>query len=226
MMFGENLTNIALVVMIAIAVLAMILALFYPMLVGSSANKRVKAIAGTQSPTSNSKNASGNVKQTLRQRLTEDPKDQRRKQIAESLKQNDKKKKKLSLKQKIAQAGLTATTQKFWTMSLGFGVILALGAIAMGLSFLVALGAFFVGAFGLPRWFLGFLIKRRQNKFLNDFADAIDVMVRGLKAGLPVTDAMKIIATESGPPVGPEFTEVVEGQRVGIPLDTGIERRR
>ena len=77
---------------------------------------------------------------------------------------------------------------------------------------------------GLPRWFLGFLRNRRQNVFLNDFADAIDVMVRGLKAGLPVSEAMKIIATESGPPVGPEFMEVVEGQRVGISIDQGIER--
>ena len=49
-------------------------------------------------------------------------------------------------------------------------------------------------------------------------------MVRGLKAGLPVSDAMKIIAAESGPPVGPEFLEVVEGQRVGITIDQGIER--
>jgi tight adherence protein B len=49
-------------------------------------------------------------------------------------------------------------------------------------------------------------------------------MVRGLKAGLPVTDAMKVIAAETGPPVGPEFSEVVEGQRIGIPIDQGIER--
>jgi tight adherence protein B len=63
-----------------------------------------------------------------------------------------------------------------------------------------------------------------MNRFLNDFADAIDVMVRGLKAGLPVSEAMKIIAAESGPPVGPEFIEVVDGQRIGIPIDQGIER--
>ncbi len=76
----------------------------------------------------------------------------------------------------------------------------------------------------MPRWFIKFLRTRRQNVFLNDFADAIDVMVRGLKSGLPVTDAMKIIANESGPPVGPEFNEVVEGQRIGISVDQGIER--
>jgi tight adherence protein B len=66
--------------------------------------------------------------------------------------------------------------------------------------------------------------KRRLNKFLNDFADAIDVMVRGLRSGLPLSEAMKIIASETGAPVGPEFTEIVEGQRVGISIDQGMER--
>ena len=88
----------------------------------------------------------------------------------------------------------------------------------------MAAGAGLAGGLGLPRWFLGYLRKRRQQAFLNEFADAIDVMVRGLKAGLPVTDAMKVIAAESPAPVGPEFLEVVEGQRVGITIDQGIER--
>jgi tight adherence protein B len=219
MIFGDDLTKIAFFVMIAIAVFAMALAIFYPMLAGSSANKRVKAIASN-----NPSSKSVNTKQTLRQRLTEDPKEQRRRQIAESLKQDSKRKKKLNLRQKIAQAGLQTSIQKFWGMSFILGAGMAIGAVFLGLPWFGAVGAAFVGCFGLPRWVIGFLIKRRQNKFLNDFADAIDVMVRGLKAGLPVTDAMKIIATESGPPVGPEFTEVVEGQRIGIPLDTGIER--
>ena len=81
-----------------------------------------------------------------------------------------------------------------------------------------------VGFLGFPRWLLKFLRKRRQKVFLNDFADAIDVMVRGLKSGLPVTDAMKIIAAETPAPVGPEFLEMVEGQRIGITIDQGIER--
>ncbi len=68
-----------------------------------------------------------------------------------------------------------------------------------GLPWFVAPVAAAVGMFGIPRWTLGYLRKRRQNIFLNDFADAVDVMVRGLKAGLPVTDAMKVIANETGP---------------------------
>ena len=112
----------------------------------------------------------------------------------------------------------------FWIISFGIGTFFAIVAVAFRIAWYVPILAFVVGCFGFPRWFLGFLRKRRQNVFLNDFADAIDVMVRGLKAGLPVSDAMKVIAGESGPPVGPEFLEVVEGQRIGISIDQGIER--
>ena len=76
----------------------------------------------------------------------------------------------------------------------------------------------------MPRWFLLSAAKRRQKIFLEDLADAVDVMVRGLKAGLPLSDAMRVIATESGPPLGPEFMEVVEGQRLGVTIDQGLER--
>jgi tight adherence protein B len=99
---------------------------------------------------------------------------------------------------------------------------------ALGLSercsLVVALVAALVGTFRLPRWVLKYIKKRRQQVFLNDFADAIDVMVRGLKSGLPVNDALKVIASEMAPPVGPEFLGVIEGQRVGISIDQGIER--
>jgi tight adherence protein B len=94
----------------------------------------------------------------------------------------------------------------------------------MGLPLLALPVVFIVGCFGLPRWVVGYLVRRRQNKFLNDFADAIDVMVRGLKSGLPVAETVKIIASEISEPVGPEFAEVVDGQKVGISIDQGIER--
>jgi len=106
----------------------------------------------------------------------------------------------------------------------GTGVVLAFVGLVLGAPLYAICLIAFVGIFGLPRWVLNSLRRRRQNKFLHDFADAIDVLVRGLKSGLPVSEAMKIISTEQGPPVGPEFSEVVEGQRVGIPLDQGIER--
>jgi tight adherence protein B len=206
------------VFLVAVAVGGMALAIFFRSC-HALASKRIQAVtSSTKMP----------AKQTLRSRLMEDPKDTRRKQIQDSLNQlgerEKQRKKKLNLRTLIAQTGIDLSIKMFWTLSLVLGLVMAIVPFIFGLPWYVSVGAGVVGFLGLPRWFIKFLRTRRQNIFLNDFADAIDVMVRGLRSGLPVTDAMKIIANESGPPVGPEFNEVVEGQRIGIPVDQGIER--
>jgi tight adherence protein B len=215
MQFGDDLTTYALIAMIGLAVGGVILAIIYPWLVGSASASRVKSISGPK------KENSG------RSKLLEDVKDNRRKQVQESLNkvgETAKKRKRLSLKVRLNQAGLEISPRTFHLISIAVGVVLALGALIAGVPLYSVPLIAFAAAFGLPRWVLNYLGRRRQNKFLNDFADAIDVMVRGLKSGLPVTEAMRIIATEQGPPVGPEFMEVVEGQKIGIPVDQGIER--
>jgi tight adherence protein B len=221
MLFGDQLPQIAFLAMIAIFVAGLIIAVFYPYFSGSAeTSKRVKAIA------TNTKQA---PKQGIRQRLmNEDPKDSRRRQLQESLKQIEERekqrKKRLTLRVMMMQAGIDMTPQMFWIISAVTGAVVGLATMIAGLPWFIAPVAAAVGMFGLPRWTLGYLRKRRQNIFLNDFADAVDVMVRGLKAGLPVTDAMRVIANETGPPVGPEFMEIVEGQRIGITIDQGVER--
>ncbi|MBL8893782.1 MAG: type II secretion system F family protein [Rhizobiales bacterium] len=208
--------------MIALSVGGLALALLYPMLAGSAeATKRARAI------TSGKDRAL--PKPGLRARLlAEDPKDSRRKQLQESLKQIEEREKqrkqKLTLRLLINQAGLDITPRLFYTLSLAIGGLIAGALLILGTPWYLAAVAFIAGALGLPRWALRYLRRRRQNQFLDGFADAVDVMVRGLKAGLPVTDAMKVISTESAPPVGPEFLEVVEGQRIGITMDQGIDR--
>ena len=219
MQFGGDLSDLAFMFAVAVAVGGLALAVLFPFLSGNAVAKRVDQVAiGKKDAKSNS----------FRARFAEDQKDSRRRQIQDSLKQLEneekKRKKKVTLRVLLEQAGLDISVNLFWVFSAVFGVILFVVPMMFGLPWFVSLGTGFVGFLGLPRWFLGFLRSRRQNVFLNDFADAIDVMVRGLKAGLPVSEAMKIIATESGPPVGPEFMEVVEGQRVGITIDQGIER--
>ncbi len=218
MFFGDDLTNTALIVMVALAVGGVIFAIIYPMLAGSASASRIKAVAGTGPRREGA---------SLRSRMMEDPKDSRRKQIQESLNQigeKEKKKKSKSVRVKLQQAGLDYSPRFFYLASLVLGAVLTAAAMVFGAPLIVVGLVAFAGTFGLPRWILGSMVKRRQNKFLADFADAIDVLVRGLKSGLPVTEAMKIISTEQGPPVGPEFLEVLEGQRIGIPIDQGIER--
>ncbi|HKQ94516.1 MAG TPA: type II secretion system F family protein [Aestuariivirgaceae bacterium] len=218
---GEGLSQLLVIAMVAVAVLAAILALFYPYIFGNlSAERRVEAIADKAKAAS---------RQSFAQRfLKEDAKDTRRKQLQESLKQIEQeaksRKKKLTIRALLEQAGLTITPRIYWLVSIAFGLFVAFVLMMFAFPWYVNAGAGAVSALGLPRWLLGFLRRRRQQIFLNDFADAIDVMVRSLKAGLPVSDAMKVIAAETGEPVGPEFLEVVEGQRIGITIDQGLER--
>jgi len=172
MQFGDDLTTYALIAMIGLSVGGVILAIIYPWLVGSASASRVKSISGPK------KENSG------RSKLLEDVKDNRRKQVQESLNkigETAKKRKRLSLKVRLNQAGLEISPRTFHLISIAVGVVLALGALIAGVPLYSVPLIAFAAAFGLPRWVLNFLGRRRQNKFLNDFADAIDVMVRGLK---------------------------------------------
>ena len=219
MNFGIDISDLALIFMVAVAVGGLVIALFFPVLSSSATDRRIDQISTGKKEVKSS---------SFRSRFQEDQKDVRRRQIADSLKaiedEERQRRKRITLRTLIQQTGLDISPRTFWFFALICGMVLFIVPMFLGTPLFVAAGSAFVGFLGLPRWFLSFLRKRRQNTFLNDFADAIDVMVRGLKAGLPVSEAMKIIATETGPPVGPEFVEVVEGQRVGIALDQGIER--
>jgi tight adherence protein B len=221
MFFGDDLTQLAFIGMVIVAVGGVALALLFPLLSGGNAQQRMKAI-------SENKKTGNTQKQGALSKFMEGQKDGRRKQIQETLKQIDERekqrKRRLTLRMMIMQAGLEISPKAFWLFSAVAGILFAVPPLIFGIPWYVSILGGIVGFLGFPRWFLNFLRKRRQNIFLHDFADAIDVMVRGLKAGLPVSDAMKVIAAESGPPVGPEFSEVVEGQRIGITIDQGIER--
>jgi tight adherence protein B len=213
--------ELALIGFIALSVGGFLVGLLCPWLTGEAqAARRVQTISD--------KSARRDSRPGLRARLMAESKDSRRKQIQESLKQLEeterKRRRRLTLRTLLMQSGLDLSVQKFWVASIVFGVVLALAILTIGAAWYVALTAGLVGLLGLPRWFLSHLRKRRQEVFLSEFPDAIDIMVRGLKAGLPLSDAMKVIAAEIPAPVGPEFLEVVEGQRLGIAIDQGIER--
>ncbi|MBX3493512.1 MAG: type II secretion system F family protein [Parvibaculum sp.] len=157
-----------------------------------------------------------------------DNSEKRRKQMQETLKGLEEKqqeqKKRISLATRIERAGLEITTRTFLIASAVAGLVTMLVMVLGGLSLPVsALGGFAV-AFGLPRWVLSWLIKRRQKAFIDEFANAIDVIVRGVKSGLPVNDCLRLIATEAAEPVRTEFQGIVEGQKVGVTLEQGLTR--
>jgi tight adherence protein B len=153
----------------------------------------------------------------------------RRRQVADTLKDLDDRQKareKITMRSRLQRAGLDFSTRSFWVASLACGVIVAasIWASAPNLPLIVPLLGLFVGTLGLPRWILARLTRRRQTKFIDEFANAIDVIVRGVKSGLPLPECLGIIARESPQPVSGEFTELVEQQRVGVPLSEAFER--
>jgi tight adherence protein B len=153
----------------------------------------------------------------------------RRRQVADTLRDledRQKAREKVTMRLRLQRAGLDIAPRSFWVASLACGVIVAAGIWLSGpnLPIIVPLLGLFVGALGLPRWILARLTKRRQTKFADEFANAIDVIVRGVKSGLPLPECLGIIARESPQPVSGEFTELVEQQRVGVPLGEAFER--
>jgi tight adherence protein B len=145
----------------------------------------------------------------------------RREQVEESLKQLDvraQRPKNPPLSVKITQAGLNWSKQQFMLAAAGLGLVTFLVVFLMDLGLLPALALGFAGAFGLPFWMLRYLKKRRETKFLNTFPDAVDVIVRGIKAGLPLLDSLKMIAAEAPEPSRSEFRTIVETQTIGMPI--------
>ena len=84
--------------------------------------------------------------------------------------------------------------------------------------------AAFLGAFGIPRWVINKMTAPARRNFSSQLANAIDVIVRGVKSGLPLNECLQVIARESPEPLATEFRDVVEQQRLGVPLGEGLER--
>jgi tight adherence protein B len=160
-------------------------------------------------------------------RASRGPQKSRRDSVETTLKELDEKhnkNKRVPLAVKITQAGLTWSKRQYMIISVGVGIGMFVLGLLMGGGLLPAIGAGFAGAFGIPRWLLSFLKKRRENKFLNAFPDAVDVIVRGIKSGLPLLDCMKMITVDAPEPVRSEFRAIVETQAVGVPLGDACGR--
>ncbi len=207
-----NLQTLALAFMAATAVGGVAWVFLYPVLSGEmKAEKRRAALART-SPA---------IRQVDRAQRS------RREQIEESLReieQRQKRDRKVTLNNRITQAGLSWSKEKFLIVSgilalTSFAVPMVLGAGAVA-----AAGLAFAAGFGVPRWLLGFLKKRRETAFLRALPDAVDVIVRGIKAGLPLFESLKVVAADSPEPLKSEFSAIIETQAIGMPLGEACSR--
>ncbi len=154
----------------------------------------------------------------------------RRKSVQESLKDLEDKQKNRSnpttppLKVALKQTGWNISVGQFYVASLVSGVLLGTLAFIFNGNLLIAIGALMVGALGVPRWVVSFVRNRRMKAFLIEFPNALDVMVRSIKSGLPLNDALRLIASDAQEPLRSEFRKVVEAQQLGLTVPEACER--
>jgi tight adherence protein B len=204
---------LALVALITVAVGGVAWVFIYPLLSGERHAEKRMAIVSRPDPLARAATTQRNTQRS------------RREQVEETLKELERNKaKRPPLPVQINQAGLNWSKRQFIIVS----AILALGTFAggffVGAGLLPSLGVAFAAGLGLPRWALGYLKKRRENKFLMGFADSVDVIVRGIRAGLPLLECLKIVANEASEPVKSEFRAIVETQTIGMPIGDACQK--
>ena len=198
----------ALILLVTIAVGGVAWVFIYPILSGEKHAERRMASVARAEPVSRPQRSSGGGKS-------------RREQVEGTLKdieQRQRKAKRPPLAVRLKQAGLDWSKRRFIVTFAIVGVGAFLVTMMLGVGLIAALGFGFAAGCGLPFWTLSFLKKRRESRFLNEFPDAVDVIVRGIKAGLPLLDSLKLIANDATEPVRSEFRAIVETQTIGMPI--------
>jgi len=185
------------------------------------ANSRLEQVkAGRQAGAAKKVKQAGAATQKDRRKVLQ----QTLKELEDKQKQREAERAKLTLRERIEQAGLKMTPETFHLFSALAGLGAGGAALVFKQPIFLAVGLAFVFGFGVPRWVLGMLRGKRQKAFGEEFANALEVIVRGVKSGLPVNDCFRVVANESPGPVGEEFRLLIESSKVGMPLDQAMER--
>jgi tight adherence protein B len=127
------------------------------------------------------------------------------------------------LRKRIEMTGRDITLGRYAMICIGLVVVVAIGLMFQGAPFLLGL---FVGMFvgiGLPHFIIGKMITKRVAKFTSNFPDAIELMVRGLRSGLPITETLGIVASEIPGPVGLEFRMVADKMKIGRTMEAALQ---
>lgn len=215
-MFSPELVQLSVAVLAALSVGGVVYVFIMPFMSGErKATKRLQAVSDAKGRRAR---LAANADATQQSR---------RKQVQNTLNDLEAKKKKsktVPLRTRLEQAGLTIEPKTFYIFSAISAIICAGASMLASTNLIVISLAAFVGAFGLPRKVISIMKSRRQKMFVEEFANALDVIVRGVKSGLPLGDCLNIIANESAEPVKSEFAELVHQQRIGVPIQTCLEK--
>jgi len=127
------------------------------------------------------------------------------------------------LRRRLEATGKNWTLGRYATACAVLAVVVFLGLTAKGAPFLLSLLAGLLVGIGLPHMVVGKLVKRRIAKFINKFPDAIELLVRGLRSGLPISETMGVVGAEVPDPVGAEFRGVADRMRIGRTMDQALQ---
>jgi tight adherence protein B len=156
-----------------------------------------------------------------RSRKVVDPAATRRQLVEDTLKELEQRRKNAKrppLGVRLQRAGLDWSKRQFWMASAVAGLVAFIVSWFMGAPIYLSLILALAAGLAMPRWVLGYLRRRREHRFLEELPNAVDVIVRGVKAGLPIGDCIRIIAAETQEPVKSEFRAIAESAAMGIPL--------
>ncbi|MEP4029783.1 type II secretion system F family protein [Roseibium polysiphoniae] len=217
-LLGPGLTTLGVAILVALSIGGVIYALFQPALSGTKRrDERINVIA--------TRSQSVDVRSQLRDG------DKRRKSVQDQLKEFEERQKKklnkqsnISLTARMEQAGLNWERKHFIFFSIACALVFLLLGLVFSKNLLIALALGFAGGLGFPRWFINAKRRRRFDAFLNELPNAVDIIVRGVKAGLPLGDCIRIVANEAAEPVASEFQKIVETQVMGISLTDSVAR--
>jgi tight adherence protein B len=219
--FGLDTVVVAIIALAALSAGALGYGVLYSRIEGDRRTQnRVKRVKAAETDRSKASAA--------RDRLAEANK--RRKSVQDSLKTLEEKNKENDrrtsppLKDKISQAGLSLSMNQFILISAVFGLLAGFMAFVAYGSLFVGIGIGIIFGAGVPRWVIGYLRSRRLKAFLNEFPNALDIMVRSIKSGLPLNDAIRMISGEGQEPVRTEFKRIVEAQQMGMSVPEACGR--
>lgn len=222
-MFGIDPTILAIVLLVAVSTGAIAYGVLYSRIeTDKKTATRINRVRAAETDAAQMKAARDRVQDISK----------RRKSMQDSLKELEKKQQQekskkansASLKAKLVQSGLQVTLTQFYILSVVLGFVVLVFSFLAGMPPLLIVGASFVAGLGIPRWVVGFLVSRRQKKFLEEFPNSLDVMVRSIRSGLPLNDAIRMIAADGQEPVKTEFRRIVESQQLGLSVADSVAR--
>jgi tight adherence protein B len=127
------------------------------------------------------------------------------------------------LRKRLEMTGRDITLGKYAVVCLGIVLFSTVALVFRGAPFILSLLlSIFVGVGG-PHFVIGRMIKRRVSKFNTNFPDAIELMVRGLRSGLPITETLGVVASEIPGPVGVEFRMVADKMKIGRTMEAALQ---